>query len=285
MLKISNKVWKYSFQKQASVTFIIKDSERLSQPKNLNQISHDITASIFETYPREWLQPFYPDVVTPDAPQWQQMTGDINWYVPSNVEPEEVWPYIQNEIKDMALLGIKIEAQPVRQKSRMLDPTGYKIVLRVTENETSGFNKLRELNVANSVAAAVLQLLQMSDEETIQSPFGPLTVPTEATGEMPAQEMLRRIKQSYGRIQSATRPEESGPLLGEEPNPYEIETPFSLQEKERDQEINPQMQGRWRTPGIGEEKIWRVLNELESMALQAMQLQLNKDKPAIIRWY
>jgi hypothetical protein len=270
-----------SICKTASITFSIQGSGRISQPKTLQSICHDIDQLIGDTYPRSWIvDGLLNNTIVPDAPQWDDLMGNINWYVPAQVDPSEVEPYISMAIKELALLGIDIQASQ-KSRSRMMHPHAYKIVLQVRNNETQNIEKIPKLNLANGNAGTILELLGLSKQQTQDSPLGPLSGPEDPEGQVTAQDLLRRIKQAYGRIQSAIRPPQGGFLNQNQPeeNPYAIDSPWSQQEE---QENVPG--AKWTDQGMDQDKIWEILNALEEMAFTASRLQLDKNKPAIIQW-
>lgn len=269
-----NWLQKIAHVKFASITFQIQDAHRIGQPKNLTEICWDIQSIVSDYYPKSWIiNGSLDNTITPDAPQWKQMTGDINWYIPVNIDPQEIEPHIEAVVKDMSLMGIEISAGSP-QKSNMMHPNAKKIVLTVYKNATEELERMPEINLSQGNAAIVLKMLQLFDSESRDTQLGPISFLTNPSGQIAAQELLRRIKRAYQNIDSSVRPPSQG--IAKEDDPYEIETSYS--------HLEEQPGAKWFDPGLPKEQIERYLSELTELALKAISMQSNKEHPIMIVW-
>ena len=169
MLKVTS-----SLIKIASVTFYIKGSYKISQPKDIDRIAHELWTWASQNAPRI-LTSFKPEPIAMDGFELGPL-GVINWYVPEGVDPKEIPMYIDQYIQEEALpLGINIQYQ--LDKSKMFNVPVWR--LKVTENKTTEHQRLPELNVSNRNAAVLLEHLKLN---------------TELAGEINAYDLLERVR-------------------------------------------------------------------------------------------
>jgi len=180
---------KTSSIKTASVTFSIMDSYKISQPKTLGDIGYELRDWAHKNVPKELQLPSW-EAIAADGDYHFEYEGVLNWYVPPEVDMQEVSPYIMKAIsEELSPMGIVVGS--IRQdKSNSMNANVWR--LDITQNDTKDIEKLPELNVANANAAKLLQSLGLTS-----SPHG----------EIQAAELIERIQAAKSqRLEDFERP-------------------------------------------------------------------------------
>lgn len=150
-------------QKTASITFSIKDSVKISQPKTVLDLSYELLNWANSNLPDDFKIHNFWDYVTCDGDSIESMTGTINWYFPSRVNPDDLLPYIRQSIKDcFEPLGVNIGNLYHNKSNLYSEFRVWRIPIQ--SNETENLNKYPELNVSNVNAERLFRLLGLNFE-------------------------------------------------------------------------------------------------------------------------
>lgn len=170
MIKIISQLVKLS-----SVTFHVQGSHKIGQPQDTATIASNLWSWAAKHVPR-YLISHRPEPIAIDGFE-PDYTGIINWYVPIDVDPDEVSMYIEQFIQEEALpQGIKIVY--ALDQSKMFSIPVWR--LKVIENLTQQRTKLPELNISNRNASVLLAALGIYSNDLY--------------GEIDAHELLDRIQ-------------------------------------------------------------------------------------------
>lgn len=189
------------FQKKASVTFFLPDSHKISQPKTILDLSHELSNFFFNgTSIQHEVAPVMNDISPDGFDDFDKPTGTINVYPRKRVEPpknssidyidwynlsedekirmgsqvfdnslENMMPVIDEWISGKEIEGYKIEKQ--MDVSNMTQ--GPVLRLHVRENPSTEYESIPEVNMSNSNAAAVIRSMGLLPE-----PSGSIDVDT-----------------------------------------------------------------------------------------------------------
>lgn len=178
--------WLQKIIKTSSVTFSIVGSHKISQPKTILDLTHDLAQWGYDNIPHDVFKANYSNIV-PDGDAWDQFVGTMNWYAEN---PQAVIPYIQTAIQtELQPMGIQAHVREVNA-SRMYDMQAIRV--EVTANETQHLEQLPEINIANGNYYQLNRLLQLEPGE-------------DYSGSISAQDMLARISIARGQTDMYTR--------------------------------------------------------------------------------
>jgi len=237
------------FKKIASITFFPIDSHKISQPKTVFNLSYALMGWVYKNLPEE-LRSKTPEPVASDGlTDMDKMTGIINWYVPKEVEMQDVVPYIFKAIEqEFTPLGISV-SHIEKDKSNMFDENVLR--LHVNKNETSEQQAIPELNAANRNALILLKILGLEEDYS---------------GTVDAQEIKNRIEKLR-----------QTDLLKD----FTLDPSETQSVKEQDpadwwKQEEPQKGPRMIDMGLSQEQLNRYLDELEQIADYALTLNNKK---------
>lgn len=149
------------FTKISSINFSVKDSHKISQPKTLHYIAADMWRWAAKNVPPHF-KPSIPEWVAMDGFATDSTTGVINWYFPQNIEYNQIEPYINwcvNE--ELSPLGITVGYMN-SDKSKMFDVNVVRI--HITKNDTAELKQLPSMNLSNTNALILQQVLGLTPD-------------------------------------------------------------------------------------------------------------------------
>lgn len=164
---------KASFYRRASIDFFPDGVEKISEPMNVLDITHDMRD--YAWYKGKQFsegQGIHMETIAPDGDSAFQSNGTINIYVPDSkwnedrqyteipeherLSQEQVKSLVKgyNSYKD----GMVVLGYPELQTSNMTGGPVYRVP--VLKNQTSTLDRIPRLNVANANARVILEILQ-----------------------------------------------------------------------------------------------------------------------------
>jgi len=197
--------WYKKTTKFASISFYIEDSHKVAQPTNLLEICFDITKFIYYVKNLKGLK-IRQDSVAPDTShsRFDEPTGTINFYLTDERVDKAFVDSLIHDYNEYKFPSIEIKVGD-QEKSGVSD---FDVVrLHVTKNDTFDLEELPSINLVNTNAAMLLNLLQAN---------GVNVDPNEFSGVINVDELkaaLNRIEQEEYQLPAYTRDTE----ISEEP--------------------------------------------------------------------
>lgn len=174
------------FNKIASYTFYIKGSDRIAQPKNVQDIARTMEMWADKNIPQNLFAQISHKIAEDGFNE--SPTGTINWYLSNEADPNQIAQYIKQVGREM-LSPIGIAIGNIRNETSQM----FKVpVVRVDviKNFTTSRQQLPNLNIANVNAEALFQVLKI-----VPSMFG----------EIDATELLGRIQEAEATFEAYAR--------------------------------------------------------------------------------
>lgn len=150
--------WYKNHLKIASITFSIEGTDKIAQPMNKLDIVNDLANYIFykmgvgKNLGMKW------DDIDPDTSSGDVFApdGQINIYLRNQIDTQTIERIINGYNKDKA--GI-IELQFLGINKSGLNPSLDTARILITKNKTTDFQEVPSMNLSNSNAIALLQML------------------------------------------------------------------------------------------------------------------------------
>lgn len=166
--------------KISSITFSLEDSHKISQPKDIEQLSYDLIKAVYDS----GYENVKYDTITSDGGEYG-LTGTINWYVDPNVMNKEDQIRLMKQWKqEQEMLGYEINIRGP-ERSGMSDwnaahKDNVLMVYRldIIKNGSESHMEIPEMNLANGNAVALL---------------GVLNIPFDHSGSIGLQELRQRL--------------------------------------------------------------------------------------------
>ncbi len=143
--------------KTASITFSLNDAYKISQPKNMLDLSFDIFSFINKKVLAPQKSPMSINDISPDGDDYDKMTGTINVYVFDESNLKEIENIVKSIIEEYSQYGFVMNYKIDNSRS------GRKVFrLNVTENPTINYPELPEINMANDNALSIMRLIGLN---------------------------------------------------------------------------------------------------------------------------
>lgn len=147
-------------QKISSVSFWLDGSQKISQPKNVDDLGYELLKFVHEKYGN------FMGIhdISSDGDDLGKMTGTINWYVSDKVPEDQQVKIMQEWIQEMSLMDYNIQISgPERSGMNDWNPDPNKELMvyriHVLQNGSEDYMEIPEMNMANSNAHDVMNAL------------------------------------------------------------------------------------------------------------------------------
>ena len=190
--------WLKSLLKTSSVTFSLQDSDKISQPKTVYNLSTDLYYWAVKNVPKKYFNNKRV-MIDVDGLDVDTYTGTINWYITDPELSYDIPKYINQWIQEISLLDIEAQIGELEQSNMYPDDLVWRI--NIIKNLTIEFEKIPELNLTNDNAKAL---------------FGALNMPAQFEGIIDLKIFEQRLKNvNPNRIKEFTREDDFAPNVFE----------------------------------------------------------------------
>lgn len=148
------------FQKIASVSFRIQGSDKIGQPKSIDNLANDLLTWAETNYPAQFKLDFYAFISSDGGGDPYLPLGIINWYFDENIDPQRIKPFVEKAIED-TLHPLGIKTGPLRDNRSGLMKNLRVWRIPVLENPTTQREKLPHLNMTNDNFVVLFDLLNL----------------------------------------------------------------------------------------------------------------------------
>ena len=147
--------------KQAGISFFLADSHKISQPKNIMQLSTDLSGWVRE---QGYDASHY--TVTPDGDDFDKLQGTINWYISPKVLDENTQAQLaMGWIKEQKLMDFEINLRgPEISGLSSADEVLKVYRLDIIKNGTAEYLQIPEIHLSNANAYNLLSALNLPQE-------------------------------------------------------------------------------------------------------------------------